>query len=475
MIASGLKKYSKNLQSKCEPNHHLHKVRCCSSGESKPSTAGGWVKSKSKCGTMFSASQKMMDGDSHKDCRPMMNYNDANEYCSSVNARLCTIDEMENDCTSGCSLSKHYIWTDSVPTPDLPDVPAGPPPIHLEEKNGFAQCEIEEATNKMWARGKGNGASGFYYEWKGSNYYKEKQAGVGVLTYNVQITKPGRYQIEVRKFHDNPDNTESNDLWLQVDSYGWVKIYDGTVGKWEWDTYQSWENIPGKIWNEPQFNMGVGLHTIKISARSKGIRIDGLRIMFNDEAIPTTEPRTTRTPRATKSPKTMADMHMIEVDGYAMAEVEDIPTGKRGWSKQTSIAGFSGTGYYKWTQNNKYSLSQAGKNGVLTFEVFVTNPGDYTVQIRKYHDNVDNTVENDCWLEVDEHEIIKVFDGTVGEWDETTLESWEGRDLYLKKTNDPRYYLTAGFHTIRVSARSKGLAIDTVSITKINHSKLNPF
>ena len=43
------------------------------------------------------------------------------------------------------------------------------------------------------------------------------------LTFTVRISTPGEWRVGMRKFHDDPDHTESNDVWLQFDNNGWVR------------------------------------------------------------------------------------------------------------------------------------------------------------------------------------------------------------------------------------------------------------
>ena len=58
-----------------------------------------------------------------------------------------------------------------------------------------------------------------FFTWTGPNLFDSSLAGTqGVLTYAVEVQTAGQYEILIRNFHNDPDSTESNDAWLQVNA-----------------------------------------------------------------------------------------------------------------------------------------------------------------------------------------------------------------------------------------------------------------
>lgn len=88
--------------------------RCCSDNDAStnPNPSGKWLYNPT-CG-LWSASEILGRGSSF--CAPKLSYHDAAEYCASIHARLCTVEEFNNDCTAGagCGASKLYLWTSST-------------------------------------------------------------------------------------------------------------------------------------------------------------------------------------------------------------------------------------------------------------------------------------------------------------------------------------------------------------------------
>lgn len=165
--------------------------------------------------------------------------------------------------------------------------PTSPPTIHpgtlLLEENCLAVCEVESTSADDWAfRSAAAGHSGSgYLQWTGQNAFLSRDAGkYGLLTYTMHLSRSGNYRIAIRNFHDDPDSTESNDCWLKVGEYAWVKVYSELVNMWQWMTKMDVGH--GDTERPPIYYLEAGHHTLLISGRSHGFAID--RIHVYDES-----------------------------------------------------------------------------------------------------------------------------------------------------------------------------------------------
>lgn len=111
-----------------------------------------------------------------------------------------------------------------------------------------------------------------YYRWAGPDLFNSP--GQGVLTYDFEIQNPGTYRLAVRNRHQHPDSSLENDMWVRMDGGNWVKSYsnsgNGSVNQWNWFT----KFEIGSSHQEPDFQLGTGMHTIEFSGRSKNFMID---------------------------------------------------------------------------------------------------------------------------------------------------------------------------------------------------------
>merc|ERR1740139_1061283 len=82
----------------------LRHVRCCSD----TNLGHPWQK-KNQC-SVWGATQKINDG-----CSGKINFNEAMAYCADASGRLCTSEELVNDCTrgTGCGYDVAMIWSSS--------------------------------------------------------------------------------------------------------------------------------------------------------------------------------------------------------------------------------------------------------------------------------------------------------------------------------------------------------------------------
>ncbi len=177
-----------------------------------------------------------------------------------------------------------------------------------EEKNGMVVIEAENLqTPGNWP--KKSGVSGFtgngYIEWTGQDFFNDP--GNGVITTEIKINTPGRYQFLSRtKVGEGTSTTEANDVWLKFpdadDFYGqrgslrvypkgsgktphpegasgegYLKVYSAGTTNWTWSTKTSdgGENASDIF---VEFD-NPGTYTMLLSGRSKHHLID--RVTLN--------------------------------------------------------------------------------------------------------------------------------------------------------------------------------------------------
>ena len=146
-----------------------------------------------------------------------------------------------------------------------------------------------------------------------------------------------------------------------------------------------------------------------------------------------------------------------EQNGLVVMEVESVPV-SGSWVKETSMGGYTGSGYYTWRGPTQFNTPG---QGVLKYQVTITNPGKYNFRIHNRHDAADATASNDVFARLNGGSWTKTFSYVRGQW------TWVTNFDY-GHGNQPQasYYLSAGTHTIEISGRSAGFSIDRISLYK---------
>ncbi len=156
----------------------------------------------------------------------------------------------------------------------------------------------------------------------------------------------------------------------------------------------------------------------------------------------------------------------VEEAGQVVIEVEAEPA-MGSWDESQAIEGYTGTSYYRWGGSNQ---SQGG-NGLLTYEVVIQDPGNYQFMFRSRITEGENSTEgNDTFVALSGEPI----DGqqTIGSnvWTKAymnRLDRWTWNTA--NKDHDPqplRQFFSAGLHTIKLSGRSGGHAVDRFILFK---------
>ncbi len=148
------------------------------------------------------------------------------------------------------------------------------------EDNGLVIFEVEDvAPAGGWVEETQH--SGFagtsYFRWNGGDLFNNP--GSGKLTYTLDITTPGDYEMRIHNHHNDPDSTMENDCWTRMDGGTWVKTYSGQNG-WNWRSRFEYSNGNKE---DAHFNLTAGQHTFEISGRSQNFRIDRVHFFLSGD------------------------------------------------------------------------------------------------------------------------------------------------------------------------------------------------
>ncbi len=143
-----------------------------------------------------------------------------------------------------------------------------------------------------------------------------------------------------------------------------------------------------------------------------------------------------------------------ESGGIVVLEAESAPAAGS-WTKESSVAGYSGSGYYRW---NGADVFNSPGQGILRYVIRIANAGAYHLRIRNHHDHPDSTLENDCFTRMDGGTWIKTYSSTADQW------TWHTRHEQDGAHSDPLYTLAAGDHAFEISGRSANFRIDRIHL-----------
>jgi hypothetical protein len=163
------------------------------------------------------------------------------------------------------------------------------------------------------------------------------------------------------------------------------------------------------------------------------------------------------TPADTSSPTTPA----VTTTGNTIRfEVENYKLGT-GWVKDTSRAGYSGSGYIRWNGGNRYNINLAGK-GLMLFSLKADSSGTYSLRLRSRAINPPaSDLNNDVWVRLNGSDWTKIFNAGRDQW------VIGGRaDVNHKRYVFQQNLVGGKTYTLEISGRSNGFAIDYIELVK---------
>ncbi len=152
------------------------------------------------------------------------------------------------------------------------------------------------------------------------------------------------------------------------------------------------------------------------------------------------------------------DFAFLEEDGVVIIEIESVPLAGA-WAFETDLKGYTGEGYYTWKGPN---LFRTPGHGVLTYKIYVTNPGQYNLFIYNRHDFHDRTENNDVWVRVNDGRWIKTYSSINREW------TWHTRYEFSHGNRGPAVNeLKEGLNIIQLSGRSTDFSISRMVFCQV--------
>ena len=330
-----------------------------------------------------------------------------------------------------------------------------PIPGCYREVNGLIFAEIESVPLvDQWALEtdlEGYTGTG-YYTWRGPDLFLSP--GHGILTYVLDITTPGLYNMRIHNRHDFIDPTEENDIFTRINGGEWVKTFSWQNLEWTYTTGLEYPNHHFDL--APSYHLEAGRHTFEISARSHGFSID--HILFFHQSLYGAEPNPdwTETPLCYDTPDPDPDPDPTtacyqEIDGLLYGEIEAAPLIEE-WAAETNLNGFTGDSYYTWRGD---PIATPG-HAILTYELDITNAGQYQIRIHNQYDHPDPNQQNDVFTRLNGGDWVRTFSLNNQGWNYSTGFAYANDIIDLA----PSYTLASGRHTFEIAARSPGFSID---------------
>ena len=137
-----------------------------------------------------------------------------------------------------------------------------------------------------------------------------------------------------------------------------------------------------------------------------------------------------------------------------------------GWSRDSSIAGFTGDSYIRWNGGNRFNSKGEGE---LVYGFNITTAGVYQVSLRSYNTASEVTENNDVWMSTSGGDVSgreptsgwrKVFMSASKQWVD-----WINVDNGIDNQNRYFTYFNEGANEVRLSGRSNGYLIDSITVT----------
>ncbi len=156
----------------------------------------------------------------------------------------------------------------------------------------------------------------------------------------------------------------------------------------------------------------------------------------------------------------------IENDGIVMMEAESSGTAGD-WELERAIGGFTGNGYLRWDGSDAFDVNSAGR-GTITYRFRIERAGNYELLWRsRITRGNSNSEHNDSWARFPTGRNVageqplngwtKIFMNTQNQW------AWRSRTVD-NVARPVRQFFSAGDHTMQISGRSNGHAIDRISL-----------
>jgi len=159
----------------------------------------------------------------------------------------------------------------------------------------------------------------------------------------------------------------------------------------------------------------------------------------------------------------------VEIGGLVVMEAESQPV-VGNWDLNTSVAGYTGDYYIEWKTGDPFTGAIAAGTDIITYEVLITNPGRYRLQIRSAAPN--RTEHNDVWVRFPDNGALREKGGVYTSLGTAYVKCYQNVDndtwTWNSSTvdNNPHNIYTdfpaAGVYRFQFSGRSTKFKIDRI-------------
>ena len=166
---------------------------------------------------------------------------------------------------------------------------------------------------------------------------------------------------------------------------------------------------------------------------------------------------------------------ILEENGFLVFETETIdPVGD--WEFSNKISGSTGTGYFRWTGPTLANVARAGEDA-LVYHFRIANAGNYELRWRsRIAQGNDNTEHNDSWVRFLTGSNV-AGEQPINGWTKSYLNrlgAWAWQTTTVDHNPQAiRQFFSAGDHTIEISGRSTGHAIDRIVLFRYGDHEFN--
>jgi len=126
------------------------------------------------------------------------------------------------------------------------------------------------------------------------------------------------------------------------------------------------------------------------------------------------------------------------------------PTGS--WVSEKALPGYTGSAYFRWSGPDTAGPGQ----GVLRFSFELNEAGPWYLSLHNRHQSPNPNLENSCWVRVDGGAWRHLYSSPTGVW------TWDTHEV--GSTLPPFFDLTAGGHTLEISAASQNFMLDRLHL-----------
>lgn len=170
----------------------------------------------------------------------------------------------------------------------------------------------------------------------------------------------------------------------------------------------------------------------------------------------------------------------VEIGGLVVMEAESQPI-VGNWDMNTTVPGYTGDAYIEWKTDDPFTGAIAAGTDIITYEVLITNPGRYRLQIRSAAP--ERNEHNDVWIRFPDNGALRekagvytaLGTGYIKCYQNVDNDSWTWRTTTVDGNPHEIYtdFPAAGVYRFQFSGRSTRFKIDRIVLYDATNSTFN--